>query len=458
MINLTTSGGLRARQRSLGSLAAAFVLTVGTLAGCNIDKVLRVNDPDVATPSTLDGPSASPTLLNGAIADFHAAYTGTGDVNESSGQIGYSGLLADEIRSSDTFDTRNEVDARDIRLTNASNESQFRLIQRARASAKRAAASYAQYNADSAGHGEALALQGFAEILIGENYCSGAPFSEVLPSGELSFGTPLTTVQIFQDAVTQFDAALALPKATAAEKNLAAIGKGRALLNLGQYAAAATAVAAVPNTFVYTIQSSLNSTGQQNGVWVFFNNVRRLTLVNAEGINGLPYTAAADPRVPFSLPTSGGVAVRGFDKSTRSIFQQLYKTRDASAPLATGVEARLIEAEAALQANNPTLFVTKLQAARTATGLTFTTTITDPGTQTGRVNLLFQERAFSLFLTSHRLGDLRRLIRQYGRGAETVFPTGTFFKGGSYGTDVNFPLPRVEDNNPNVNGCLDRNA
>jgi hypothetical protein len=56
------------------------------------------------------------------------------------------------------------------------------------------------------------------------------------------------------------------------------------------------------------------------------------------------------------------------------------------------------------------------------------------------------------------LGDLRRLIRQYGRDAESVFPTGAYFKGGVYGTDVNFPIPFEEKNNPSFTGCIDRKA
>ncbi|MFL5532171.1 MAG: hypothetical protein ACJ8BC_09400, partial [Gemmatimonadales bacterium] len=79
------------------------------------------------------------------------------------------------------------------------------------------------------------------------------------------------------------------------------------------------------------------------------------------------------------------------------------------------------------------------------------------------VDQLFAERAFWLYATGHRLGDMRRLIRQYGRDPETVFPTGDWFKGGlTYGTDVNLPLPRREQNNPNVpttgGGCLNRDA
>jgi hypothetical protein len=44
---------------------------------------------------------------------------------------------------------------------------------------------------------------------------------------------------------------------------------------------------------------------------------------------------------------------------------------------------------------------------------------------------------------------MRRLIRQYGLGAEQVFPTGIYIhNGGNYGTDVNTPVPQAEQNNP----------
>jgi hypothetical protein len=57
------------------------------------------------------------------------------------------------------------------------------------------------------------------------------------------------------------------------------------------------------------------------------------------------------------------------------------------------------------------------------------------------------------------VGDLRRLIRQHARAQNTVFPTGTWHKGGNYGTDVNVPVPQAELNNPNVQqACLNRNA
>jgi hypothetical protein len=76
-----------------------------------------------------------------------------------------------------------------------------------------------------------------------------------------------------------------------------------------------------------------------------------------------------------------------------------------------------------------------------------------------RIDLVFQERAFWLYLTGHRQGDLRRLVRLYGRSQNTVYPTGPYYGGlGSYGSDVNLTIPSGEQVNPLFHGCLDRGA
>jgi hypothetical protein len=206
-----------------------------------------------------------------------------------------------------------------------------------------------------------------------------------------------------------------------------------------------------------------SQTSRDNAAWSWINNQRRFTVVDREGTNGMDFISAADPRVPVAARVANG----GFDTSVDLYRQNLYPTRETSYPLITGVEARLIEAEAALQANNTTLFLSKLNDPRSASRTLGAITVTpaqlpalaDPGSQVARVNLLFRERAFWMYLTGHRLGDLRRLVRQYGRTAETVFPTGAWGGGtGNYGTDVNLPVTQAEENNPNFTGCIDRNA
>jgi hypothetical protein len=67
-----------------------------------------------------------------------------------------------------------------------------------------------------------------------------------------------------------------------------------------------------------------------------------------------------------------------------------------------------------------------------------------------------------LFLTGHRQGDLRRLIRNYQQGPETVYPTGDYPLFGiedllqRYGPNVDAPIPITEQVNPLFHGCLGR--
>jgi len=76
------------------------------------------------------------------------------------------------------------------------------------------------------------------------------------------------------------------------------------------------------------------------------------------------------------------------------------------------------------------------------------------------VDLLFQERGYWLFLTGHRQGDLRRLVRVYGRDPERVYPTGRYPGAFNiYGTDVTAPIPGAERlSNPLFTGCRSRGA
>src|SRR5207249_3490268 len=111
--------------------------------------------------------------------------------------------------------------------------------------------------------------------------------------------------------------------------------------------------------------------------------------------------------------------------------------------LADYTEAQLIIAEAALASGNyatPTTgTLAILNALRAAAGMPALAAAVG---QPAQLAQLFRERAFWLYLTAHRLGDLRRLSRSvanggYGLGSEAVFPTGTYRGrgGGTYGPD-----------------------
>jgi hypothetical protein len=140
--------------------------------------------------------------------------------------------------------------------------------------------------------------------------------------------------------------------------------------------------------------------------------------------------------------------------------------------LADGIEARLIQAEVALHTapEDPTwlAILNQLRATApipgtTAPNATALPSLVDPGpspNEQARLALLFRERAYWLFLTGHRQGDLRRLMRDYGQGQEQVYPTGNYLAPGTsqYGTDVTAPIPGTEYLNPLFQGCLSRDA
>ena len=457
--------------RSLRRGVAGAALLGVPLAGCTeIDRALAVEDPDIIIPSNINSAEAAAALRIGTLARFSQATSG----GESYWLFG--GLLADEWRSSDTFVQRNETDQRNVTLNNANLEGVFRSAQRAYLAADLATRELVEWEQPAWQVGEMYVVQALIQVQLAEHLCNGIPFSTLAEDGTVEYGTLQTTQQVLEAAIANADQAIATATGAGADplrvRRAAAVVKGRALLNLGRYAEAAAAVADVPSDFVAANEHS--QTTRNNTVWNLNNSGARYTVSEGEGGNGINFAFAGDPRLPVCRASAtpaalapglavcpAGNSARPFDRATPGPFliQLRWPTRDASAAWASGIEARLIEAEAQLQAGNAAWLATLNALRTTVPGLA---PLADPGNAAGRVDLLFRERAFWLFSTGHRLGDLRRLVRQYGRSAESVFPTGTFFKGGAYGDDVNFPIPEAEQNNPEIppgeNICLDRNA
>lgn len=474
-----------------GSPLLRLTLGVGVLmlplAGCT-DEILDVTDPDIADPGSFTDETALPAIRAGAQGDFALAYVGS---SGTEGQILTAGLLSDEWFHSGTFPTRAEVDIRRIDTNNGTLQGITRNLYRARAAAEAAIGNFAEFGAGTVGEAEVLNLAGFTYVYFGENYCSGVPFSELNEDGTFTFGGQETTTEIFERALARADAAIAsaTTAANATQLNAAKVLRARTLVNLERYAEAAAAVADVPTSFSYDVLRSENTGFEQNGVYVFNVIVERWSVPDEEGGNGLPYrthrvfsptsadSARQDPRTPWRRTPANDA---GFDRSTPQYDNLKYPARAAPVPVANGIEARLIEAEAALAAGDVATLLTKLNEARVQAARSVPTTAPSaaatipaltaadiPADRAGQVDLLFAERAYDLWLTSHRLGDLRRLIRQYGRTEDQVFPVGQYHKnvlGGVYGTDVNLPISIDERNNPEFSAfpsgdlCLNRDA
>src|SRR2546422_54861 len=449
------------RSTGLPARIALVASVVTLLAACS--SLLDVKDPDVINAPDVLNADGAVAAYNGGIGDF--AFANDGDNGGTEGQILVSGVMSDEYFDSETFPTRIEYDSRAIDERNVTLNGVFFNLHKARVALEGAAGALQQYAATPNSRiGEMLALSGMTYVYFAENYCSAVPFSERQPDGSILYGQPLATNAILDRAISRFDSALVVtatpsPGDTLLRprvRNLALVGKGRALLDKADFAGAAAAVAGVPANFSYSTFHSLSSDRQRNGVFVFNNQTPngtgRFSVADGEGTNGLNFRSAADPRVV--APQNG----KGFDNASPLYVLQKYASATSPVRVADGIEARLIAAAAQLQTGDGPGMVTMVQALRadaTNNGGFTLGALADPNTLAGRSDLLFRERAFWLFATGHRLGDLRRLARApYSRAVATIYPIGVYTHTNTvYGNNTELPVPFSERNNPNFTGC-----
>lgn len=453
------------RPRALGGVCLATTLL---LLSCS--DVLKVTDPDILLDETVRASSASGALglHNGAILRLEQATAGT---QSPDALFVFGGLITDEWQSGDTFIQRNTMDQRIWDPTNTFHAGPYRNLNRVRTLSEAAIDALRQFKpAPAANIGRMFAFIAYVELLMGEHYCNGTPISD-LKGSEVVPGVPLSNDAMLALAIDNTDSAMASLGGgdSTRVRWLAEIVRARARLARGEYDLAALAVADVPDDFHYDVEYSL--VAGDNQIWALNASARRYTVGDGEGINGLDFRSASDPRVPTRRGPD-----RIFDTAfPLQVLRQGLWGRESSVKIATGIEARLIEAEAALQVGDPVTWLAKLNQLRANPALlpvpvdtsyrpvagTTLAPLADPVTDSLRVNLTFRERAFWLFGTGHRLGDLRRLVRPvsaggYGRAVDGTYPTGTWFKGGNYGDAIQMPVPFDEQNNPNFNQCTDR--
>lgn len=464
---------------------AALLLLGGT--GCSLDSLLKNDElpEDVSDPSATESPSGALAAYYATLSYFRTAFGVDDKFVEA------VGALTDELQSRGA--SLAPFDRRALPETETDYANNYSNLNRVRGQAGQAIGLLTDYLPDQPALASHLyAVLGYAEIFLAELYCSGIPLSTVDYNGDFTLRPGSTTEEVLIHATALFDTALALAGDSTQFEQLARLGQARARLGLGTYTAAAAAVAGVPDDYRYEVsytniftpdstrRSNFARTSPSNSnLW--FNR----TIPNVEGGNGLDWRTSDDPRTR--------VTQRGSSTELGPHYHPDKYDTAGSSPivLASGVEARLIEAEADLQAGGST-WLTTLNALRTDGTFSVDTQVVsvdemvdppdttfaydtlwnagsggydglaplaDPGTAEGRVDLLFRERGFWLFLTGQRQGDLRRLIRQYGRLESQVYPVGTHGPSGlPYGGDVTVPIPTTEFANPLYTGCFSRGA
>ncbi|MCC6770959.1 MAG: hypothetical protein IT360_07080 [Gemmatimonadaceae bacterium] len=438
-----------------------------TLSGCSRlqDSLLAAPDPDVIDPKSASSAAAAESMRIGALSRVRNITAG----GEGAWMLG--GLLGDEWKSGDTFLQRNETDQRVVQDNNANVQAMLREIYRVRTSAREALNALTEFSPALTGNqGQMYWAMAIAEITLAETFCNGTPLGDA-STGTPVYGPPRSNQEVFQLALAHLDSAIALAgatdAATTAIRNSALVLKARTQLQLGQFTSIAATVAAVPTSFQNLATFALTS--GDNQVWSLNTNQKRWVVgdsidVGGRILNAIPFASVSDPRVRVSGQSLGNSSLgKSFDGSTNFVSQVNFG-RSESTPIVSGLDARLYEAEARLQADDYAGMMTILNALRAAPPNLGTfapaamPALAVPTTRDAAIDQYFREKAFWVFGRGQRLGDLRRLVRQYQRNQANVFPSGPFFKGGSYGTDVNFPVTVDEQNNPEFTGCTNRSA
>jgi hypothetical protein len=479
------------RGRRIAAFGAAVLTATASLQACArfTDPLLEAEDPDIINPSNLASADGATAIYLGTFTRLRNATIGTtGSGGEGSWLFG--GLLADEWSTSSTFVQNDETDQRSIRLNNSTVTQAFRALSRVRTTSNQAIAALKEYRpTESANIAEMYFHRGFAEMQLAQDFCNGIPISDA--AGEdIVLGPQESVDAVFKRAVASFDSALALVGSStdAASVRVARatrIAKARALLGIGldraAEAAALVTTANVPTTFTYDLTMSQNA--GTNSIWSQGVSQRRYSVGdsvegNARNLlvrNAIPFFSSGDPRIraAYSVSANGRDTTKGQDGLVYTRSTPLYGQLTPVA-IVNGIDARLVEAEARLAANDiagmtailnalratpPSPFaafgVAQGPAALTAASLP---PLAVPASRDAAINLLFREKAFWTFSRGQRLGDLRRLVRQYGRTPENVFPVGQHYRGGTYGPDMNLPVVVEEEVNPNFKGCTNRNA
>jgi hypothetical protein len=465
--------------------------------------------PNITPPNALENATGALAVYHGAIYDFREGFGAAVIVPGS--YVIVSGALSDELQSG-AYDTGsnptllswNSIAGVSSRATEesgpqdksdeSSSGSFLRPFNLARNEASTAITYLKNYAPDSAPNlvGNMYLIRGLTEVYLADIFCSGIPLSATNDKSGFQYASGATTNEVYEAAIAQFDSALANIPDSLTFRYMAKVGKARALLNLGKFTEAAAAVSDVPTTgWQYIARYSNTYEGSARDMNYAYNFGRGSatvgeenyfgTIGDNEGGNGLPFVSSNDPRVPlvasprhnttypnttywipaWMVPASsypGGT-------STRTLGGE-------SIVVGNGIEARLIEAEVKAQANDPSYLaiLNDLRTDGTQTngvwnagtgGVAGLAPLIDPGNQHDRIKQVFDERAYWLFLTGHRQGALRRLVRVYGWPQETVYPTGAYPLGElrAYGTYTNLPYPNTEQAiNAQYKGCFNRDA
>lgn len=241
---------------------------------------------------------------------------------------------------------------------------------------------------------EAYLYAGFANRLLGENFCSST----------IDGGPEIPNTEHFSRALEHFDNALQTAQAAGNQDLVRAAYAGRAQiqLDMGAYGAAASDAANVPVEFVF---------------WAEIDTELRNELVY-ETHSRFEYTVFStlfedypnDPRAPWRIVfNEDGSVANGANGSTPHYQQRKYTENSSDIPLAKGTEMLLIRAEDALRNGDRSGAYGFMNQARAFYGMS---DLSEPATDAEAWDDLQLERRLTNWLEVRAMWDLRRFFEE----------------------------------------------
>ncbi len=413
------------------ALASAFALL--TLTGCDTAKnPLEVESSSRIPAVNVETPANAQLLVDGAIADFECAFA---SYVVQSATVGEEFVYAQQTADRTPADRRNTLptDPR-YAVFGCTGLGIYGPLQISRAAAENVLGYLKGWtDAEVPGNRTRLiaisaAYAGYSRLLLGEAFCTMS-FSRINPDRSIDYGAEIQRDSVFRSAVNLFSEAIAAAQATNTTDilRMAYLGRARAKLNLGDFAGAKADAQQVPAGYAKNATYSSTVGRRNNLVWGDNAAANRASSI------GEPYRSMVDTRVPVVATTTTSAT------GIRHYYQTKYTSVSDPIPIATYEEAQLIIAEADIRAGSLATALPILNASRARGGQA-----AFAGTPQQYLPELIDQRRRELFLEGHHLGDVLR----FGI-ALTPAAGSAYHFGGSYATQICFPLPSSERlNNP----------
>lgn len=431
--DVSRAAGRPRRGRSGGPLIVlCFALAAATACSDVSDRLLSVTTPSRLGEGQYLVPQNASLIVAGAVSDYACAL---GAYDVASGLA--SGELADASQTASrwSYDRRNILPG-DAQYSTSACQSLgvYTPISTARFTADQALSKLEGWSdAEVPGRtqliGTAALYAGFSYVLLAEGFCEAT----------VNVGPLMTTANLLDSAEVRFTRAIAAATAAGDQStlNAAYVGRARARLGRGDKTGAASDAAKVPLSFVLYTSADAGDPRRANRVYSE-NNVGANGVTVAPAYRALTVQGNPDPRVRVvdARRASGDQVLQD------SIYTQTkYAALAAPIPIASGVEAQLILAEAQGASGGGVATLNALRA-RPGVGLPALTAAEQANFQ----NTVYEERRRELFLQGNRWFDLRR-----GNLTLTPAVNAPYPKGGTYGDQRCWPLPDAERfANPNI--------